>query len=102
MAQCCALDALRDAEEMGVTRDNAKDMQLTSKRPDIKRLLGVEGSFGEGIGLDKEWALRIVSMVGNYGESFERNLGSGSRLGIARGLNALWTKGGLHYAAPIR
>ncbi len=96
------LFAMLNAEEMGVTKDNAKEMQLTSKRPDIKRLLGVEGSFGEGIGLDKEWALRIVSQVGNYGESFDRNLGAGSRLGIARGLNALWTKGGLHYAAPIR
>jgi general L-amino acid transport system substrate-binding protein len=96
------LFAMLNAEEMGVTKDNAKDLQLTSKRPDVKRLLGVEGAFGEGLGLDREWALRIMTEVGNYGESFDRNLGAGSRLGIERGLNALWTKGGLHYAAPIR
>ncbi|MEQ1577443.1 MAG: amino acid ABC transporter substrate-binding protein [Hyphomicrobium sp.] len=95
------LNAMLNAEEMGVTQANAKEM-LASPRPDIKRLLGQEGSFGKGLGVSDDWAFQIVSQVGNYGESFERNLGRGSRLGIERGLNALWKNGGLHYAAPIR
>jgi general L-amino acid transport system substrate-binding protein len=65
-------------------------------------VLGVEGNFGEQLGLGKDWVARIVRHVGNYGESFERNVGSGSRLGIPRGLNSLWNKGGLQYAPPIR
>jgi general L-amino acid transport system substrate-binding protein len=75
---------------------------LVSASPDVRRLLGKEGDFGNGLGLDNEWAYRIVKQVGNYGEVFERNLGAGSRLKIERGLNRLWTKGGLHYAPPIR
>ena len=65
-------------------------------------MLGKEGDFGKGIGLDNDWAHQIVKQVGNYGEAFDRNVGAGSRLNIARGQNALWTKGGLHYAPPIR
>ena len=95
------LNAMLNAEEMGVTSANVNEM-LASPRPDIKRLLGKEGSFGKGLGVEDDWAFQIISQVGNYGESFERNLGKGSRLGIERGLNALWTNGGLHYAAPIR
>jgi len=95
------LNALLNAEEMGVTQANVKDM-LSSPRPDIKRLLGKEGSFGKGLGVDDDWVVQIVSQVGNYGESFERNLGKNSRPGIERGLNALWKNGGLHYAAPVR
>lgn len=95
------LNALLNAEEMGITQANVTEM-LTSPRPDIKRLLGKEGSYGKGLGVDDDWAFQIISQVGNYGESFERNLGKGSRLGIERGLNALWKNGGLHYAAPIR
>ena len=93
--------ALLTAEELGVTQANV-DEKLKSDNPAIRRLLGVEGSFGEGLGLTKDWAYRIVKHVGNYGESFERNVGQGSPIKISRGLNALWNKGGLQYAPPIR
>ena len=69
---------------------------------DIKRLLGSEGNFGEQLGLSKDWAYKIVKLVGNYGEVFDRNVGAGSPLKIDRGLNKLWTKGGLQYAPPVR
>ena len=68
----------------------------------MRRLVGTEGNYGEQLGLTKDWAFRIIKQVGNYGESFDRNVGDGSPLKIARGLNALWTKGGLQYAPPIR
>ena len=93
--------ALVTAEELGVTKANADEM-LKSENPDIKRLLGTEGKFGEAIGLTNDWAFRAIKAIGNYGESFERNVGMGSRLKIARGPNALWNKGGLQYAPPIR
>jgi general L-amino acid transport system substrate-binding protein len=93
--------AMVTAEELGVTKANV-DEQAKSTNPDVKRLLGSEGKFGEGLGLTNDWAYRIVKHVGNYGESFERNVGEGSKLKIKRGLNALWTKGGLQYAWPIR
>jgi general L-amino acid transport system substrate-binding protein len=93
--------ALLVAEETGVTKANV-DQMLTSTNPDIKRLLGKEGDFGKGLGLDNGWAYRIVKELGNYGEVFERNVGSGSRLKIDRGLNKQWTQGGLQYAPPIR
>ncbi len=93
--------AMVNAEELGVTQANADDM-LKSPAPDIRRLLGVEGQFGESLGLTNDWAVRIIKAVGNYGESFERNVGQSSPLKIARGLNALWTKGGLQYGLPIR
>ena len=70
--------------------------------PSIRRVLGVEWSFGESLGLDNDWATRVILKVGNYGESFDRNLGAGSELKIERGLNALWTQGGLQFAPPIR
>ena len=89
------------AEELGVTSENVEEM-LTSENPEIRRLLGVEGSFGPSIGLEPDWAVRIIRHVGNYGESFERNLGVDTPLQIERGLNALWTDGGLQYAIPIR
>ena len=94
-------NAMLNAEELGVTKANLDEM-LKSENPEIKRLLGTEGKFGEAIGLTNDWAVRIIKHVGNYGESFERNVGMASQLKIARGLNALWTKGGLQYAAPIR
>jgi general L-amino acid transport system substrate-binding protein len=75
---------------------------LKSDNPDVKRLLGVDGKFGEGIGLTNDWVIKIVKGVGNYGEIFERNVGKGSKLQIARGQNALWKDGGLQYAPPIR
>jgi len=93
--------AMINAEEFNITRANV-DEQLKSENPEIRRLLGREGNFGEQLGLTKDWVYRIVKLVGNYGEVFERNVGQGSPLRIARGLNALWSKGGLQYAPPIR
>jgi general L-amino acid transport system substrate-binding protein len=93
--------ALLTAEELGVTQANV-DEKLKSDNPAIRRLLGVEGDFGQGLGLTNDWAYRIIKAVGNYGESFERNVGMGSPIRIRRGLNALWNKGGLQYAPPIR
>jgi general L-amino acid transport system substrate-binding protein len=89
------------AEELQLTKANV-DEGLKSENPDIKRLLGKEGDFGKALGLDNDWAYKIIKQVGNYGESFERNVGSGSRLKIERGLNKLWSEGGLQYAPPIR
>ncbi|WP_342361643.1 amino acid ABC transporter substrate-binding protein [Terrarubrum flagellatum] len=94
-------NAMLNAEELGVTRANV-DEQLKSSNPEVKRLLGTEGKFGEAIGLTNDWAYRIVKHVGNYGEAFEHDVGMGSVLKIARGKNALWSKGGLQYAPPIR
>lgn len=96
-----SLAAMINAEELGVTSKNV-DQMLKSENPEIKRLLGIEGSFGESLGLTKDWAVRIIRHVGNYGEAFERNVGMGSPLKIKRGQNELWTKGGLQYGLPIR
>ena len=93
--------ALLNAEELGITQANV-DQMASSTNPEIKRFVGKEGDFGKNIGLDNEWAVRIIKAVGNYGELFERNVGKGSRLNIARGLNNLWNKGGIQYAPPIR
>lgn len=93
--------AMIGAEELGVTSKNI-DEKAKSEVPDIRRLLGFEGNFGEGLGLTSDWAYRILKHVGNYGEVFDRNLGDGSSLKIKRGINAIWTKGGLHYAPPVR
>nr|WP_262270037.1 amino acid ABC transporter substrate-binding protein [Microvirga sp. HBU65207] len=94
-------NAMLDAEELGVTKANVDQMK-TSENPEIKRLLGTEGKFGEAVGLTNDWAVRIIRHVGNYGESFDRNVGEGSRLKIMRGQNALWSKGGLQYGIPVR
>jgi general L-amino acid transport system substrate-binding protein len=93
--------AMVNAEELGITSKTV-DEAVKSDRPDVKRFVGTEGNFGEQLGLPKDWAVRIVKHVGNYGESFERNVGTGSRLNIERGLNRLWNKGGVQYAPPIR
>jgi len=93
--------AMLDAEELNVTSKTISDA-LKSDNPEIKRLVGTEGNYGEQLGLTKDWAVRIVKNVGNYGEVFERNVGQGSPLKISRGLNALWSRGGLQYAPPIR
>jgi general L-amino acid transport system substrate-binding protein len=93
--------AMVNAEELEISSRTLNDA-LRSDKPEVRRVLGVEGNFGEQLGLGKDWVARIVRHVGNYGESFERNVGSGSRLGIPRGLNNLWNKGGLQYAPPIR
>ena len=90
-----------DAEELGVNKANV-DEKLKSDDPETRRLLGVEGQYGEALGLTNDWAYRIIKHVGNYGEVFERSVGQGSPLKIVRGLNALWTKGGLQYGPPIR
>ncbi len=90
-----------NAEELGVTKANVEQMK-NSENPEIKRLLGTEGKFGEAIGLTNDWAVRVIKHVGNYGEVFEKNVGEGSRLKIKRGQNAQWTKGGLQYGIPVR
>jgi general L-amino acid transport system substrate-binding protein len=95
------LFAMLNAEEAGVTQKNVDEMAKSDK-PDLKRMLGGEGNLGEQLGLTKDWVIRIVKHVGNYGESFDRNVGAGSKLAIARGLNNLWSKGGIQYAPPIR
>ncbi|MBS0532179.1 MAG: amino acid ABC transporter substrate-binding protein [Proteobacteria bacterium] len=96
------LFAMMDAEEFGITQKNVEEMAKTADKPELKRVLGTDGNFGEQLGVTKDWVVRIVKAVGNYGESFDRNVGAGSKLGIARGLNKLWNKGGIQYAPPIR
>src|SRR5689334_23516813 len=93
--------AMIEAEEYGITSKNVNDM-LKSDNPTIKRILGVTPGMGKALGVDEKWVYNIVKQVGNYGETFERNVGMGSPLKIARGQNALWTQGGLQYAPPIR
>jgi len=95
------LFAMINAEEMGVTQKNADEMAKSDK-PDLKRAFGTDGNFGEQLGLTKDWFSRIIKAVGNYGEAFDRNVGAGSKLQIARGVNQLWNKGGIQYAPPIR
>ncbi len=97
------LNVLIEAEELGITSANVKQHAATAgKNPAINRIVGTEGSYGEMIGLDKAWAVRAISAVGNYGEIFERHIGVNTALGIARGLNAQWTNGGILYAPPAR
>ncbi|MCZ8147195.1 MAG: transporter substrate-binding domain-containing protein, partial [Roseomonas sp.] len=93
--------ALIEAEELGVTQANVDEM-LRSERPEIRRLLGVSGEHGLFMGLDRRWAYNAIKAVGNYGEVFERHLGSNTPIGLPRGINDLWTRGGLMYAPPIR
>ena len=95
------LFAWLNLEEAGVTSKNVDEMTKTTN-PDLKRLLGVDGDFGSKMGVANDFAVKIVKAVGNYGESFERNVGEGSPLKIARGQNALWTNGGLMYGPPVR
>jgi general L-amino acid transport system substrate-binding protein len=95
------LFAMINAEELNITSKNIDEM-TKSTNPDVKRFVGTDGNYGEQLGLPKEWAVSIVRLVGNYGESFDRNVGSGSPLNIDRGLNKLWSKGGIQYAPPIR
>ena len=95
------LFAMLEAEEMGLSKDNvAKELQ--SAKPDVRRFLGAEGDSGQQIGLDAKWAYNIIASVGNYGEMFDRTIGKDSPLKIDRGINALWNKGGLMYAPPVR
>jgi general L-amino acid transport system substrate-binding protein len=96
-----SLFALVNAEELGITQKNIDEMAKSDK-PEMKRVFGTDGNLGEQLGLTKDWVIRIVKATGNYGEIFDRNVGPGSKLGIARGLNNLWNKGGIQYAPPIR
>jgi len=94
--------ALLTAEEKGITAANVEEVAASSTDPEVRRLLGVEGDMGAKIGLDNEFAKRAIAAVGNYGEVFEANIGEATPIGLARGLNALWTQGGLQYAPPFR
>ena len=98
-----SLFAMVQAEELGITQANVDEM-VGSDNPEIKRVLGEEegSTLGQALGLDEKWVYNIVKEVGNYGEVFERTIGQESPLKIARGLNQLWTKGGIQYAMPIR
>ena len=96
-----SLRAMINAEEMGITSANAKS-KVNDNNPAIKRLLGSEGNFGAELGLSNDWALNILSQVGNYGESYEAHVGPNTPLKLDRGVNELWSKGGILYAAPIR
>jgi general L-amino acid transport system substrate-binding protein len=93
--------AMVNAEELGVSQATL-DAALASKKPEVQRVVGTEGNYGEQIGLTKDWVVRIVRLVGNYGEVFERNVGTRTPLGIPRGINQLWSAGGIMYAPPIR
>jgi general L-amino acid transport system substrate-binding protein len=92
------LNALVVAEELGVTSKNVDEMR-DSNNPEIKRLLGTQGDFGKQLGVDKDWAYRAIKQVGNYAEIYDRNV---TPLGLERGVNALWNKGGILYAPPFR
>jgi general L-amino acid transport system substrate-binding protein len=96
------LYAMLEAEELGVTSQNVDDLKANSDNPGVRRVLGVEGDMGANLGLPNEWGYNIIKQVGNYGEIFDRNVGMSSPLKIERGLNALWTDGGLQYAMPVR
>ena len=95
------LNATITAEELGVNSSNVDKMK-NSNNPEIRRMLGTDGSQGAELGLSNDWAYQIIKQVGNYGEIFENNIGVNTPLGIERGLNALWTKGGLQYSPPFR
>ncbi len=96
------LFALIAAEEAGITRDNVAASLKETRDPALRRALGIDGGFGKALGVRDDWAVQAVKAVGNYGEMFERNVGRGSALKLERGLNRLWTQGGLMYAPPLR
>jgi general L-amino acid transport system substrate-binding protein len=96
------LFAMLEAEELGLTQGNVEKQRAESKDPAVERVLGAGEDTGKLLGLDKDWVFRIVKAVGNYGESFERNLGPATPLALPRGVNRLWSKGGLMYAPPVR
>lgn len=96
-------NAMLEAEELGITQANVDQLRASSTSPAIRRILGAGNEdTGRLLGLDKDWAYRIIKQVGNYGEVYDRNVGKGSRIGLDRGMNALWNQGGLQYAPPIR
>ncbi|AQU84259.1 MAG: amino acid ABC transporter substrate-binding protein [Halomonas sp.] len=96
-----SLFAMLNAEELGVSQENVDELR-DSEDPDVMRLLGKDGNFGEAMGIESDWAYQIVKQVGNYADIYDRNVGAGSEFNIARGLNGLWNDGGIQYAPPIR
>ncbi|MGZ0187811.1 MAG: amino acid ABC transporter substrate-binding protein, partial [Alphaproteobacteria bacterium] len=96
--------AMVTAEELGVSSKNVDEAKATSKNPEVRRLLGVEGNLHTGLGLNADWAYNIIKMVGNYGEIYETNVGVNTPVGIPRdgSQNELWTRGGLIYSPPFR
>ncbi|MEL6915975.1 MAG: amino acid ABC transporter substrate-binding protein [Pseudomonadota bacterium] len=96
------LNALITAEELGVTSENIEELAAGTDNPEVNRLLGSEGTLGEMLGLDGQWAMRAIMAGGNYGEVFDNNIGEATNIGLARGLNAQWTDGGLLYSPPFR
>jgi general L-amino acid transport system substrate-binding protein len=96
------VNALIIAEEKGITQENVEQMANTSKDPEVRRMLGVTGSFGPDAGLPQDWAVRAIKAVGNYAEIYDRHLGKDSDFKMERGLNQLWNKGGVLYASPVR
>jgi general L-amino acid transport system substrate-binding protein len=97
-----SLNAMINAEEMGITSANINKLTYNDKTPAEARFIGTEGKFGEELGLANDWAYKIISQVGNYAESYDRNVGPNTPLKLDRGVNALWSQGGILYAAPIR
>jgi len=97
-----SLNVMIIAEEKGLTSQNVDSMKASSGDPEMRRLLGVEGNYGDRLGVSNDWAYNIIKMVGNYGESYERNVGPNTQIGLARGINELWTKGGILYSPPFR
>ncbi len=95
-------NALLVAEEKGITKANLEEVAASTTDPEVKRLLGLEGDLGAMLGLDAAWSKNAIAANGNYGEIFETHLGASTPIGLARGLNALWTQGGLQYAPPFR
>ncbi|MCV2891117.1 amino acid ABC transporter substrate-binding protein [Ruegeria aquimaris] len=96
------LNALISAEEYGITSANIDEMSAGTNNPEINRILGTEGTLGEMLGLDNQWAMRAIKVGGNFGEVFAQNIGESTPIGLARGLNAQWTEGGLLYSPPFR
>jgi general L-amino acid transport system substrate-binding protein len=97
-----SLNALITGDELGVTSANIDDLAANSNNPTIQRLVGKTGKLHENLGLDQKWSYNIIKQVGNYGESFDRNIGPGTPLNISRGLNAQWSNGGILYAPAFR
>jgi general L-amino acid transport system substrate-binding protein len=96
------LNVMIIAEEKGITSANVDDMKANSKDPEIKRMLGVEGEYGARLGLPNDWAYNVIKKVGNYAESYNRNVGPDTQIALVRGVNALWSSGGILYAPPFR
>lgn len=96
------MNATLAAEELGITQANVAELAKGTNNPEINRMLGSEGDLGAMLGLQKDFIVKMISAVGNYGEIFERHIGPNTPIGLARGLNAQWTDGGLQYSAPFR